>query len=294
MQPVRHPWVTSTSALLLLLASACSQGEEPKPRPADAPDVLVLVVSGHCLPIMGLCDGNFNPEYLSHAGTIDALTNALYEEGDLRVQWAAFVDGWYTWVDTNDELLAAGFVDLVGTLQLAQSDWIEGFDNPTRVVLVGHGHGAVWTHLAAYAAPDIPIDVLVDLDATSSGWDDDEGFFGVGDDWPAAIPGFVADSETAWLIDDWEAQDALAVPGVDDPQDIEDVVPPNVLLNLEVQSTPDPFQLEFGAWDGDPNWRADGTTSAIRFCKSERDHFGVYEPGSDCLEWVSKQTLRAL
>lgn len=267
------------ASLALLLAGGCKK-EEPVLRPADAPDVMVLGVSGHCLPIMGLCDGNFNPEYLSNAGTIEAISHPLFEEAGLGVQYGAFVDGWYSWVDTEDELLAAGFVDLVATLEVAHADWMDGFDNPTRIVLLGHGHGVVWTHLAARALPDVPIEAIVDLDGVSAGWGSDEGFFGVDDEWPSSIPEFVAESDRTWPIDDWRA----------DPDHVSD----NVVLNLEVWSTPNPFQEGSDVFDGEPNARDDGSTHGIRTCTSATDHFGVYEPGSDCMEWTVDQLIGAL
>jgi len=278
-----------------LALSGCARIEEAKlvRRPADAPDVFVLVVSGHCLPIMGLCDGNFNPEYMSHAGTPDALATAL-TDADHDVRTGAYVDGWYTWVDTEDVVLAAGFLDLVATLQLVNDAWMRGFSNPTRLVLVGHGHGVVWTHLAAYAAPSVPIEVLVDLDGHSSGWDDDEGYFGVGDDWPAFIPGYVEADEQTWTIDAWIAADSWSVSGVPDSQDIEDVVAPTAVLNLEVQSTPDVFQQEYEVFDGDANHRPDGGTKGIRTFTSTGDHYSVYEPGSDSMNWVIEEILGSL
>jgi len=280
-------------ALLLACTACTNEAQEPALRPADAPDVLVLTVSGHCLPIMGLCDGNFNPENLSHAGTSDALATPLID-ADLDVQSMGFVDGWYTWVDAEGELLAAGFVDLVGTLELTFLAWMNGYDNPTRIVMVGHGHGVVWTHLAAHVAPHVPIEVLVDLDGMSAGWDDDEGYFGVGDEWPASIPGFVSDDDQTWPIEEWIAEDSWPVSGVADPQDIEDVVPPNVVLNLEVHSTPNDFQASSDVFDGDPNNRSDGGTQGIRSFTSTGDHYVVYQPDSDSMDWVARKTLNAL
>lgn len=280
---------------LLLALGACTQEVEAPPisRPADAPDVFLLTVAGHCLPIMGLCDGNFNPEYLSHAGTAEALATPLREAG-LDVETMAFVDGWYTWVDTEGEVLAAGFLDLVAHLQLAHLGWMNGFDDPTRIVLVGHGHGAVWAHLAVHVVPEVSVEVLVDLDGMSAGWDDDEGYYGVGDDWPAVIPGFVAEDDQVWPVEAWRAEDAWPVEGRTDLWDIEDVVPPNVVLNLEVHSTPSPFQEGSNVFDGETNLRSDGSTDGIRLFTSEEDHDRVYDPESDSLAWVAKKILAAL
>ena len=279
--------------LTLLLCGACKPEEASDKRPAEAPDIWVLAVSGHCLPIMGLCDGDWNPEYLSHAGTIEAVANPLFDQTGLDVRWTPFVDGWYSWVNLDDELLASGFVDLVANLEFAKREWMDGYKNPTRVVLVGHGHGVVWTHLAAHAAPDVPIEAMIDLDGQSSGWDDDVGYLGVGDAWPDEIPGFIDDSDRKWDIDDWHAEDNWAVTGLD-PQDIEDVVPDNVALNLEVHSTPNYQQAGSDIFDADPNTRSDGSTEGIRLCTSQTDHYGVYEPGSDCLDWAVTELLGAL
>jgi len=281
-----------TSAILGVLGCT-PQSPELAQRPADTPDVLILSVSGHCPPIMGLCDGNFNPENLSYAGTLDAVTTPLIDAG-FEVESRSFVDGWYTWVDTEGEPLATGFVDLVATLELTFLAWMNGFEDPTRIVLIGHGHGVVWTHLAAQAAPHVPVEVLVDLDGMSAGWDDEDGYFGVGDDWPRLIPDYLAADEQTWLIEEWRAEDHWTVSGVAEPQDIEDVVPSHVVLNLEVQSTPNDFQVESGVFDGDPNHRAEGGTRDIRLFTSSGDHYGVYDAGTDSMDWVASQTLEAI
>lgn len=279
--------------LAMFLGLGCTPTDSAPTRPEGAPDVLILAISGHCVPLMGLCDGDFNPEYLSHAGTIDVVADALFERG-LAVQWAAFNDGWYAWVDADGELLVAGFSGLVSTLEMAQREWIDGVDNPTRVVLIGHGHGAVWTHMAALALPGLAVDVMVDLDGMSAGWDDTDGYLGVGDAWPEEIPGYVEEGDRDWAIDAWEAADSWAVEGLDAALDVEDFVPDNVLLNLEVRSRPSPQQVESGVYDGQDNHRLDGTTVGVRSCESLEDHYGVYEPATDCMDWVVDEVVQAL
>jgi hypothetical protein len=81
-----------------------------------------------------------------------------------------------------------------------------------RVVLVGHSHGGVWTHAAARDAKNIRIDALIDLDATSYGWQ-------------FKMSPSIGEPRNAYTDTRTGAR-----------LDLEDVVPANVVANLEVRS----------------------------------------------------------
>lgn len=280
-------------AYVSVLLSACvayddgTNSDIANPRPADSPDVVIFSVSGHCGP--ETCLGSeWNGEYLYESGTVDAFADPLRERG-LRVANVAAIDDWFTWVDDNDEVLAMGFLGLLDALYMVNEDWIADYDNPTRVIMVAHSHGDVWAHIAVHVADDVPIDVLVDFDGVSVGWE--APVAGVGDNWQEVILSESAEHGLEWPFEIWEATDYWQVPGHAGLHDIEDLVPDNVDLNLAIVATPTPAQAAAGIWDSESNLRLDGTTRRIKECQSVENHSHVYRPGKDCMEWAVNEVL---
>lgn len=267
------------SILALLVLAGCPPsgggggGGDFNPRPDDAPPAVIVGVSGHCFDD---CP-EYNPEYLFDRGTLHEMAYVFNDHG-LDVLLLPFSDNFYTWVDQDDEVLAAGFLDLVATLEYIEEEWVADYDNPTRVIVAAHSHGTVWAHTALFLQPELPVDLLVDLDGESAGW---EGYasFG-GDGWEDVIEDYVDEYDPDWPFDISNAANAWNIPGQSSLQDVEDVVPDNVWLNIEVASSSPIIQ------DGEPNHRLDGSTDDIYRAEFAEDHGGVTWPGSEPIEWV--------
>lgn len=265
---------------------SCS-GPPRNPRPADAPDVVLVTVSGHCFTT---CADGRNPEYLiTERQTYLPITNLLESQG---ISWAAYgyTDNFYNIVDTaTGELLDAGFLQLLADLEIIRDQWIGDFDNPTHVMVLGHSHGTVWAHLALlvlewWGVP-IPVDILIDLDGNSLSWEDDTFTFFVGDNWGDVIRAYNRETGMTWPFAIDNAADLWLVAGVADAQDTEDLVPNSVIANIEVFSNGDPY-------DPDPNHRRDGSRTNLVSFGPTSTHNGVTEPTSEAMRWVT-ENIRA-
>ena len=263
-------------------------GAESNLRPADSPDFVVVSVSGHNLGDSGDCewwddrDNRINCEYLSGRGTLEAIVQPAVDQGR-SVEVLAFGDSFYSWTDPNTEQpIARGFLDLVDTLSFIEQEWVGQFDNPTRVIVVAHSHGVVWSHLALFLTQELPVDLLVDLDGESLSWESDNwsGELFPGDEWADVIIDYSVANAVTWDFEIWQAANYWDVPGVAELQDIEDIVPDNVLYNLEVASSSPLIQ------DGEPNYRADGSQDDIYRATFSEDHGEVTYPGSQPINWV--------
>ncbi|HJN75337.1 MAG TPA: hypothetical protein QGF58_15520 [Myxococcota bacterium] len=254
-------------------------------RPEGSPDVLVISVSGHCTSCVGW---SYNDEYMLDRGTPGAIATALREQGHHAEIWD-YADALYTWESSRSgEVLVWGFLDLVAHLEWVEENWIAEYDNPTRVVVVAHSHGVVWAHSALLAAEGVPVEVLVDLDGVCLSWESDESTVGIGDDWTSVIDSHVAEYGDPWWFDLADACDSWAIPGLQNPADIEDVVPDNVILNLEVGSS------DWLLYDAQHNRRLDGTQTGIHGFTSAENHAGLLRPTSDAMEWVVARVVDAL
>ena len=295
--PVRALWVG-------LLASACTTAtpdppefhepfEPPEvpfvwptandnPRPDGSPDVVILTVAGH----RPQSDTEYNVEYIAESGLTDSLRERFILEGK-TVQIQAFVSEFFSWEEWNGETTARGFLEFIDTLERIQADWIDGFDNPTRLILVGHGHGVVWTHLATHLLQP-SVDVLVDLDGHSACWE--APCMGVGNDWGTLIPEWSEYQDVEWAFDISTAEDAITVPNSTQVFDIQDVIPPNTTYNLSfhAQGQEWPFQN-----DSTPNVRVDGTTTQLYTNSSIEHHRDLYQPWSDAMQYTAA-ALRSL
>lgn len=259
---------------LLEVGDACVSN----PRPADAPDFTIVMVSGHCRP--GRCPPGENHEYLvSVHGTYGPIADVIEAHG---YDWVAFgyEDAFY---DRGEE--GFGFLTLLQDLAWIHDNWIADFDDPTRLIVVAHSHGTVWSHLALdvfeHLGVPLPVDVLVDLDGNSLSWESDLATGGIGDGWKAVIRDYNARTGTEWPFDISDCADYWAVPGVAEPQDQEDLVMDSVAINLEVYNTVNAPN------DPDPNHRKDGSRVAIYPFGSARGHNDVVRPESDAMRWVA-------
>lgn len=249
-------------------------------RPSDAPDIALITVSGHCFTD---CAPEYNDEYLLAQGAASAALQTFESRG-LSTLAIGFADSFYSWVDEDDNPLALGFLDLLDVLEEIHALWISGFRNPTRLIVMAHSHGTVWAHTALMVLEmegyPVPVDVLIDLDGISPEWESDPFF--VGDNWAAVIADYNAETGTTWPFDIGNAADAWNVPGQEYLQDIEDLVPNSVLINLEIWS--DSLVLT----DTQPNHRRDGSRADIYGFGSAYDHSNVWRPGSDAYPFIDE------
>lgn len=265
-------WLLATS--LVVVVSGCIA--EDNPRPADAPDFVIIGVSGHSVSA-----GDYNPEYLYAEGTLNVFRDAIARHGR-SVEVYAFTDNLQSYATPDGVPVAYGFLSLLETLSTIRRDWISAYDDPTRVIVVAHSHGTVWAHLAlqvlAARGEPIPVEYLVDIDAVSVGWEDDTFSVGVGDRWRDEILVYSEARGLTWPFAIWHPVDAFAIPGVAGAQDIEDIVPESVSLNLESWSDGTSF-----VYDSEPNHRFDGSTRGVLFFFSGANHSTIHSPVSDAV-----------
>lgn len=251
-------------------------------RAAWCPDFAIFSVSGHD----PLSEGPSNAEYLSTPKYLTpfAIANGLTEAGGWSSSVYAYSDELYS---SNG---AIGFLDLLDDLDLVRRECIAGYLGATRVIVVAHSHGVVWAHLAVFESPLVPVDVLVDLDGTALGWESSPGepFLWLGDDWRSLLYAYSSATGRTWhLGTPWYANDYWAVPGVttDRGYDIEDIVPNNAAVGLEVWSDSWQIGIPFPQ-DQDLNYREDGSRTGLAGFQSENDHMTVPVASSDAMVWV--------
>jgi hypothetical protein len=253
----------------------------------DAPDFVVMVVSGHCF---GSCPGGVNAEYLAEQGTADEVA-WVFESRGYTVDVLDYADSLYDYTEWGDFYLPTegrdlvdgwGFLTLLRELAEIRDRWIAGNPNPPRVIVVAHSHGNVWASLAMHLLWDVPIDVWVSLDAVSTGWEDDTSTLLVGDRWRSEILAYSSRFGIVWPWEVWRPTSVFRVGGV---SDLKDLVPPNVVLSLEVSGT----QLISPITDMTPNVRNDGTYADIVSVQVDEVHEDLDDPDSYALFWVTTQ-----
>ncbi len=263
-------------------------------KPDDAPDWVVIAVSGHCVPPGCELPGT-NHEYLTKVGTTAHITAPLIEAGYSVEVWA-YADELYNRDAQTAKLLPGegepitfGFLQLHDDLNALRDAWIADFDDPTRVLVVAHSHGVVWAHTALHVVDDLPVELLVDLDGVSMGWEEDSLLAGFGDDWDDAISQYNQKYDVVWPFNIGDAEAGWSLPEVNGAQDVEDVIPDSVLFNLEVQAD---FSLLFPFPDDDDNHRLDGSGDGIdRYSSKDQDHFDIYKPNGAAMAWVRERML---
>lgn len=241
------------------------------PRPPEAPDVAIVAVSGHCAPP---CASDYNPEYLTHDGTSQAIANAFIRHS-LTTTIASYGDAFYSVpASAPGEWLVFGFLDHLAWLEDLRDAWVVGYRNPSTVVVLCHSHGCVWAHTALHvleqSGAPLPVALLIDLDAIATGWE------GAGDSWMSVINDYVLAHGDPWPFDVADVTESWNIPGLP-AQDIVDVVPASVAGNIEVWSA------SLVVSDRDPNHRLDGSETGIGFFMSAAEHEDVDAAGSDAM-----------
>lgn len=192
-------FVHAAALLVVLALAACGGGgggsDGGTPPPADPgatggpgvdldgvakPDVLLMTFSGHTNSAFPLSPAA-NETYLDVPGSAGPKLRAFFEGRGLAVVERHFADRLRAPdADGNgrpDRLDQLGFVEALSVLRQAAESWMDGQIVPTRVVVVGHSHGATWAHLLCEAADGrvapgaLDIHVLVTLDGVQTGWD---------------------------------------------------------------------------------------------------------------------------
>ncbi|WP_407570315.1 hypothetical protein [Deinococcus altitudinis] len=258
-------------------------------RPAGSPDVLLLAVSGRCPTSCKAPEDNI--DYLTPRGTVQAVQNTLEAQGlsvasyavasnldrhtVQRVVQAQIGAGRTVPADQN------GFLQLEDRLNTAYADWMRGRSNPTRIVLLAHSHGVVWTHALTRAHPEVPISAMIDLDGVCDFWEMDNRRF---------IQAHLARvGRNPWGFNLADSCGSVRVGNL--RYDLKDVVYPNVQADLEVQSV---HLLGGGGsvianapYDGLQNIRTDGTRQGVQTYRSESEtHSAVSSPNGKALAWV--------
>ena len=230
---------------LSLLLSGCSEITEALDdltnppanlRPFGSPDVVILGFAGRCGP-PGCGAPSSNKAYLSDTenNTLQVMAETFESSGhSVRTySYAATVSQY-----ENDHF-HPGYYEAQGDLDRIYTDWIAGFDNPTRLILVGHSHGAVWSSLLAMENPHVAFDVGVYLDGVCNQWEQDNLYFGFWTDrnLVAEFYAGVGAPYPATLDILGGACNAYPVPGFG-YKHLKDVVPWNVTVGVELQSDP--------------------------------------------------------
>ncbi|ULH14268.1 hypothetical protein MF271_01735 (plasmid) [Deinococcus sp. KNUC1210] len=272
-------------AFLTVSPSVAFQGALT-PRPEGSPDILMVTFSGRC-PCFNVPGDNV--DYLTARGTSDDLAAPFRARGlsVLIVGASGHLTAHVPLAVHNEQLGSGvtvappqeGFVQMEARLVAAQRDWIVGRSNPTRIVLVGHSHGVVWTHALARAHPDIPISALIDLDGICDLWELDNR---------RLIQDYVKQAgQNPWPFDLSNSCASVRVGHV--RYDLKDVVYPNVALNVEIQTQPlvvlpgGGTDLNF-PFDRLANIRPDGSHAGIQTRRfSSETHTSVTLPGLPAL-----------
>jgi len=266
------------------LPAAPDQGSGLRPRPEDAPDLVIIAFSGHC----GLvCRTEDTWSYLDTASeetggvaVLDALVLA-YERLGLSVETfsvSSFVTSHYS---KTSDVVEPGYLQAQAYLDDVKREWIDGVDDPTRVVLLGHSHGTVWSTLLAMNNIDVTFDAFVSLDAICWQW------WGRHKDFVTAA--FVSGPWTIpFPLDQGDPCNAFEIPGRSGRMDINDVVPANVVFGIEVRTrfrllSLDPNLLA----DDDPNVRINGTTDNVWGIRATEAHSDLGRYYNQSIAWVT-------
>ncbi len=275
-------WSFLVAALSLSVIASCGGssgggggGGPPPPvvppnlRPPNSPDVVVISVSGRCRLVCSPPKGNM-PYLGVKGGAAEAVENVFKQLGN-KTLFHDFISSFYSYPDGR-----RGFLGLVNTLQATYDDWIDGFTNPTRIVIVAHSHGCVWAHMATSVLPKVPIDYLISLDGNCFLWEST---------YPGEISSYFTQNGNPFPWDIRDACDRWRIPSITALQDTEDVVWPNVAVNLEVRSK----RGSLGQ-DEQLNYRLDGSGRDIyTFTSTFDNHTQVHNPKRESMLWVLGQ-----
>ncbi len=260
-------------------------------RPDGAPDLVIIAFSGHC----GLvCNTRNTWSYLDRAseGTggvavLDGIVRAYQRLGFNAIETfsaSSFVTSHYSSI--SDEI-EAGYLQAQAYLDDVKAEWIDGYDDPTRVVVLGHSHGTVWASLLAMNNLDVTFDAFISLDAICWMWWNKhkqyihETF--VEGPWQIPFP-----------LDQGDPCGTLAIPGVAKRMNINDVVSANVIYGLEARTTVRLFSFDPNVLaDDDVNVRINGSSQNIWGVTAGESHANLGKYYNESILWLGSM-LEAL
>lgn len=272
--------------------------ENPLPlRPAGTPDYYVVGISGKCLAVEGGYPGSCaqlspsslqaqdtskNYNYLLPRGTLEGIANTIYGKG-----WSAAYKGYAASLpdrintSSGKSELHHGFQTLEAEVMSIYKTAIQGVRNPSKIVLVAHSHGVVWSHLFTMLHPEVPVEIQVDFDGVCLYWvTDNQG------DLNAA--GWGGRFSTSNICNGPRASLGGS------STDMQNITRNNVKSNVEIQSG---AYLPLNLHDSVGNRRLDGSTNGIftEYFGTET-HSKVTVPGSSgyaaALRWTGELTPR--
>lgn len=301
-------------SILIILLTACGQNSlttpsTPNPpaqkyRPATSPDVYVLGISGKCfLNSEGIACANLMPaskqediskqnaqnnwDYLGAIlpgqtdSTLHDLAFTIHKQGN-SVLYKGYAGSWPDTTNTTTGQQYDGVKTLLAELQAIYTRDIQDVMNPSKIVLVSHSHGVVWSHIVQWALPKVPIEVAIDFDGICRYWGTDNAADITRDGNPYNIP-------VSSLC-------GQQITGGGNPYDIQNVVFSNVKFNLDIQASNtascNPYVL-LGVYDGHDNIRNEGGTEGIYAFNTCEDHGSVIRPDRSGTK-VARDMLRAL
>ncbi|GEM49769.1 hypothetical protein DC3_54040 [Deinococcus cellulosilyticus NBRC 106333 = KACC 11606] len=288
-------------------------GPEKKYRPSTSPDVYLFGISGKCfkqndnilpftclnlLPaqmesqdaIVEKQNTKNNWDYLSAVlpnqteSTLQNLADTIAAQG-YTVGYDGVAGSWPDRANTSSGSYAEyyGVKTLLKALTIIYNQDIKGVENPSKVVLVSHSHGVVWSHVIQWALPQLPIEVAVDFDGVCRYWGTDNAADITGDGNPYQIPVSSLCGEQ--------------ITGGGTANDIQNVVFDNVKWNLEIQADNTPvcggLATLAGVYDGHDNWRYSGGTSGLYALRPCDNHMTVIHPNRSGMKFV-RDTLKII
>jgi hypothetical protein len=250
------------------------------PRPNDAPDVVIMGFAGRCgsNDAFFSCDApRVNRAYLDtqpQPGTLQALQSNLEQQG-YSVTIRSFVGRLSADEPSITVPAPDGYLEAEAYVQEVYDNWIRNQTDPTRLIVVGHSHGAVWMNLLLLNHPDIPFDYAISLDGVCSFW------------WADHEDAINAHYGSSRRPLEGDPCNSFVLPNIGSVRDLDDVIPDNVRINLEVQSSP--TSLPF---DDQNNFRLDGGQQDIYRFIASQTHTGingVHQANRDAMNWVNRQ-----
>lgn len=253
------------------------------PRPNDAPDVVIIGFAGRCGvndPFYSCDAPRANRPYLDalpQPSTLQALQSNLEQQG-YSVTIRSFVGRLSAAEASTSAPAPEGYLEAEAYINEVYNTWIRNQANPTRLIAVGHSHGAVWMNLLLLNQPDIPFDYAISLDGVCSFWWADH---------EPAISAHYGSQGRPRPLAQGDPCNSFALPGLGSLRDLDDVIPTNVGVNLEVQASP--VTIPF---DDQINFRLDGSRRDIFTYVAKQTHSGntgVQQANGEAMRWVNAQ-----
>jgi len=254
-------------------------------RPAGVPDIIILGFAGRCggdnEPFLGCNAPRENRAYLANnprPATLSRLQEHLAQQG-YDVTYRSFVSR----LSSEEPSIFAppppGYLEAEAYLQQVYEQWIRGQDNPPRLIVLGHSYGAVWMNLLLFNNPEITFDYAISLDDVCTLWWNDHG---------AAIGRYYDQQNRPrpHPLEQGVVCNNITLPD-GSRQDLEDVIPNNVRVNLEVQASPTSTPH-----DDKLNVRPDGSRRNIFTITATQSHAGingVHQGDGAAMRWVMSQ-----